>query len=272
MTDLFTIARNVSPLPRAQQTALAVLAQNGDRSASDQLVKCNMRLAIKIAGQHERKGIELEDLIATAAGAVLDAIRVFDPSKGANFPTVARQWMIARCQEVVQGNSCVSGDSRATRALFRKGPQAARELQAEGIEVNPRNIANRLNLSVSAVREAWQIVFPSATSLSTPVGDSDGSTFGDVLPSRNLNQFEALARHRKSEAIQVALANFVGTLSLRDRHIFVSRNLAEYLGNDPTPQADIAEANGISVARVCQIGKNLNVKLQSFLVESDILA
>ena len=270
MSNLFTVARNVSPLPRAQQTALAVLAQNGDRSASDQLVQCNMRLAIKIARKHQRNGIEFEDLIATAAGATLDAIRMFDPSKGANFPTVARQWMIARCQEVVQGNSCVSGDSRATRALFRKGPQTARELQAEGIEVNPRNIANRLNLSVSAVREAWQIVFPSATSLSTPVGDSDGSTFGDVLPSRNVNQFEALARTRKGEAVQVALAEFTNTLSLRDRHIFVSRNLAEFLGNDPTSGAELAEANGISKPRVSQIEKALNRKCAEFLKNKNL--
>ena len=269
--DFFSIARNVSPLPRLQQTALAVLASTGDHTASDQLVQCNMRLAIKIARKHERNGIDFEDLIATAAGAILDAIRVFDPSKGANFPTVARQWMIARCQEVVQGNSCVSGDTRATRALFRKGPQAARELQAEGIEVSPRNIANRLNLSVTAVREAWQIVFPSATSLSAPLGDSDGSTFHDVLPSKNINQFEALARHRKSEQIALAIVEFTDALSLRDRHIFVSRNLAEYMGKDPVPQADLAEANGISKPRVCQIEKSLGLKMQSFFTNHDLL-
>ena len=270
MSDFFSIARNVSPLPRAQQTALAVLAQNGDRSASDQLVQCNMRLASKIARKHQRNGIELEDLIATASGATMDAIRVFDPSKGANFPTVARQWMIARCQEVVQANASVSGDSRATRTLFRKGPQVARELQAAGIDVNPRNVADRLGLSLSAVREAWAVVFPSATSLSAPVGDSDGATFGDTLVSKNVNQFEALARTRKSEAVRVALAEFANTLTLRDRHIFAHRNLAEFLGNDPTPGAELAEANGISKPRVSQIEKALNRKCAEFLKNKNL--
>jgi RNA polymerase sigma factor (sigma-70 family) len=264
MSNLFTVARNVSPLPRTQQTALAVLAQNGDRSASDQLVQCNMRLAIKIARKHQRNGIELEDLIATAAGATLDAIRVFDSSKGANFPTVARQWMIARCQEVVQGNSCVSGDSRATRKLFRKGPQVARELQANGDLVNPSTVAASLGLPVASVREAWSIVFPSAASLSAPVGDT-GSTFGDLLPSRQIPQDEAMDRTRAGERVVSALSAFVDTLSLRDRHIFRSRNLAEYLGNDPMPQADLAEANGISKPRVCQIEKALNKKCAEFL-------
>ena len=61
------------------------------------------------------------------------------------------------------------------------------------------------------------------------------------------------------------LAEFVNTLSLRDQHIFRSRNLAEYLGNEPVGQAELAAANGISKPRVSQIEKGLNRKCAEFM-------
>jgi len=268
--DFFKLAKDNAPLPRAKQTGLAALAQAGDADARQALVLSNIRLAINVARKHQRNGIELEDLIATAAGATLDAIRVFDASKGANFPTVARQWMVARCQEVVKSRGVVSGDDRTTRELYRKIHRARRVLTAQGVDITPETIADHLKLDADKIADAWAVVFNSATSMSTPVGDSDGSTFGDLLFSREIRQDEKLDRVRKSERIARALSSFISTLSLRDRHIFESRNLAEYLGKDALSQAVLAEINGISKPRVCQIEKALNRKCAEFLANKDL--
>ena len=272
MTDFFKLAKDNAPLARAKQTDIAMLAKSGDADATQALVLCNIRLAINVARKHMRNGIELEDLIATAAGATLDAIRVFDRSSGANFPTVARQWMVARCQEVVKSRGVVSGDDRTTRELYRKIHTARRVLTAQGVDITIENIADHLKLDADKIADAWAVVFSSATSMSTPVADSDGSTFGDLLSSRELRQDVKLDRVRKSERIASVLSSFISTLSLRDRHIFESRNLAEYLGKDPLSQAVLADINGISKPRVCQISKALDRKCTEFFTNNGVAA
>ena len=262
--DFFKLAKDNAPLPRKAQTDLAGLAQAGDADARQALVLCNIRLAINVAKNHKRNGIELEDLIATAAGATLDAIRVFDRSSGANFPTVARQWMVARCQEVVKARGVVSGDDRTTRALYRKVRAASAALQSQGVDATPANVAAHLNIDTDKVSSAWSVVFGSATSMSAPSGSEGSATFGDTLSAKTIRQDEAMDRTRKGERVREALAGFINTLSLRDRHIFESRNLAEFLGNEPMSQATLATINGISKPRVCQIEKALNRKCAEF--------
>lgn len=270
--NYFDLAKSFSPIARKEQTALCLLAQQGDKSASEKLVMHNLRLAINVARKHQRNGIELEDLIATAAGAILDAIRVFDPASKANFPTVARQWMVARCQEVVKASNAASGDDRVTRALYNKMQKVTKQLRADGLDVTVANVANSLNIPEGKVLAAWPVVMGNATSLSAPCGSDDAGTFGDTLSSKTLNQFEKLARTRKSEKVAALLTEFVMTLSLRDRHIFEARNLAEYLGNEPVGQQELAIANGISKPRVSQIEKALNRKCAEFLKNNNVSA
>ena len=271
--DFFSIAKDNAPLPRKEQTALAIAAFVGDQAARETLVLTNMRLAINVARNHQRNGIDIEDLIATASAATLDAIRVFDPSKGANFPTVARQWMVARCQEVVKSRGVVSGDDDTTRNLYRKVTRARKVLEAQGIDATPTAIADYLKLDADKISAAWSAVFGTATSMSKPAkGDEKGASFGDTLASNNIPQDVKMDRTRKSERIAVVLSAFVDTLSLRDRHIFSSYNLAEYLGNDRASQEELANANGISKPRVCQISKALNRKCAEFFKNNGLAA
>ena len=106
--------------------------------------------------------------------------------------------------------------------------------------------------------------------MSAPVKSEDGTTFGDTLASKYLRQDIAMERTRKSEQIASLLSSFISTLSLRDRHIFEARNLAEYLGNEPMAQATLAQINGISKPRVCQIEKALNRKCAEFFKNNGI--
>ena len=268
--DFFKIAKDNAPLPRKVQTGLAMLAQTGDASARQTLVVCNMRMAIGVARNHLRRGIEIEDLIASAAGATLDAIRVFDPNTGANFPTVARQWMVARCQEVVKSRGVVSGDDRTTRELYRKVRRARQVLEAQGVDITMESLADYMKLDAGKIADAWAVVFGDATSLSTPCGDGESATFGDTLASGYLRQDVAMERTRKGEQVVKALAAFVDTLSLRDRHIFEARNLAEYMGNEPVGQFELGEANGISKQRVGQIERSLASKCAEFFAKRGI--
>ena len=138
--------------------------------------------------------------------------------------------------------------------------------------ITPENAAVVMNLDPVKVIAAWPVVMGSATSMSAPCGADDSATFGDTLSSKFLNQYEMLERTRTSERVVNVLAEFVNTLSLRDRHIFTARNLADYLGNDPTPQQELANANGISKPRVCQIEKALAGKCAEYFKKNHLSA
>lgn len=267
--NLFDLTRTATVLPANQQRALIPAAQAGDANAIRALVESNVRLAANVARKHKRNGLDADDLMAAACGAILDAIRKFDTSKRAKFSTVARQWMIARCQELVRANAPVSGDTRVSRALFCKIPAVQRDLAAGGMDVTRENIATRCALegyaSYDEAMQALTLMGNSAVSTSKPVGESDNAaTFGDTLVSENLNQFDKLERTRKSEKVQAVLAAFVGTLKLREIHILNVRICAELQGNEPVGQPELAWELGISKQRVGQIEKKIMQKLQNF--------
>ena len=265
--SLFKLTQNVTVLPANEQRALIPAAQAGDASAVRALVDSNVRLAANVAKKHVRAGIDIEDLMSVATAAILDAIRKFDASKRAKFSTVARQWMVARCQEVVRAHAAVAGDTRLSRALFCKLPSIKRELAANGQQVNVSNIAIALNAKESDVSDALAIVNNNTVSMSKPVhGDDSAATFGDTLTSNFPSQYKELQAKR----LRLALAQFVDALSTRDAHIVRDRILAEFLGNDKTGQQEIANELGISKQRVGQIERKLAGSLKEFLANRGV--
>ncbi|MEC9319728.1 MAG: sigma-70 family RNA polymerase sigma factor, partial [Pseudomonadota bacterium] len=262
-------------LPANTQRALIPAAQAGDADAIRALVESNVRLAANVARKHKRNGLDADDLMAVACGAILDAIRKFDTSKRAKFSTVARQWMVARCQELVRANAPVSGDTRVSRALFCKIPAIQRAVAADGLAVTVENVATRAALEGIAdydeVCEAMALMGNSAVSTSKPVGESDNAaTFGDTLVSENLNQFDRLERTRKSEKVRAVLAAFTDTLKLRDVHIMQARVCSEIFGTERVEQPVLAAELGITKQRVGQIEKKIIQKMQVFFANQGV--
>ena len=273
--NLFDLTRTANVLPANTQRALIPAAQAGDADAIRGLIESNVRLAANVARKHKRNGLDADDLMAVACGAILDAIRKFDISKRAKFSTVARQWMVARCQELVRANAPVSGDTRVSRTLFCKIPAIQRDLAAAGMKVTPENIAARAALEGYAdyddAVKALALMGNSAVSTSKPVGESDNAaTFGDTLVSKNLNQFDRLERTRKSEKVRVVLAAFAETLKLRDVHIMHARVCSEVFGTERVEQPVLAAELGITKQRVGQIEKKIMQKMQVFFANQGV--
>ena len=261
MSNLFDLARTATVLTSKQQRALVPFAQMGESSAVEALIESNVRLAINVARKNQRNGILLDDLAAIAVGSILDSIRTFDMDKGRAFSTHARQRMVADVQAHIRACSPASGDTRVKRAVFGRIFKLQRQFALDGTPMTPANVADALGCSEDKARAAMALVNPNTKSLSAPVGDENGATFGDTLVSRSVRQDEAMDRTRLAERVHVALASFCEALSLRDLHIVRTRIIAEMLGNEPVGQIEIAEENGISKQRVGQIEKKLRLDL-----------
>lgn len=253
---LFNLLATTQILSRSNQIDLVREAQkSNDNSALDALIKSNLPMAVKIAKKHVRNGIDLEDLTAEAVTGIIRAVDSFNPEKGASFTTYAAQWMRAKCQEFVQAN--VGTLRVGTRSAKKLHSGLARVRRQFGSDVDNATIARELGLDESEVADIIPLITSRAASLSAPIGD-EGSTFGDTLVSKNINQSEAFDRTSLSERVVVSLSQFVETLNDRQRAIFTGRVIADYLGNDKVPATDF----GVTKQRVGQIEKTLTAKLR----------
>ena len=256
MLNLLTsLATTAIILGKDEQIQLVREAQDtADNDARHNLVQANIRLAHKVAKKHIRKGLDFNDLLACATEGILIAIDKFDATKGASFTTYARMWMVAKCQEFVQANAgLVHCGSRTSKKLW-SGLQKARK--AIGVDATPDELAAHMGLDVEDVNACLMFMSARGTSLDAPLS-ADGGTIATVIPDNNMRQDERLERTANSEAILVAVSNFVDTLNDRQRAIFLGRVVNELVGSDK----QCATTFGVTKQRVGQIEKVLRAKL-----------
>ena len=262
MFSLFNIAATVTILSRDEQTAHALaFQQTRDQKHIDALVRSNMRMAIKIARKHYRNHLEMDDLIAEAITGIMRAAETFDPDAGASFTSYSTQWMRAAVQSFVQANTgAIRCGSRAAKALWASLARVRRE---HGMDATPEVIAQALDLDVDEVRDLLPTMTARAASIDSPVGDADGATIGDMLPSDAVDQHDMMDRTQSNESLAQALSDFAETLNDRHADILRRRVLADYFDTDKATPADF----GVTKQRVSQLDKAVTKKLQAFLVE-----
>jgi RNA polymerase sigma factor (sigma-70 family) len=260
--SLFNIAATVAILTKDEQTAHAVAFQKtGKTRHMDALVRSNIRMAIKIARKHYRRHLEMDDLVAEAVTGIMRAAETFDPNAGASFTSYSSQWMRAAVQQFVQANSGpIRCGSRAAKKLWASLARVRRE---HGMDASPEVIAEALSIDVDEVRDLLPMLNARATSINAPIGDANGATVGDMLPSEVPNQHEAMDRTESGQLLIVALSEFATTLNDRHADVLRRRVLADYLGTDKAAPSDF----GVTKQRISQIEKSVSKKLQGFLVE-----
>src|SRR3712207_5235101 len=86
-------ARQHRILSRCEEAALAVRIREGDESAWEELVGCNLRLVISIARGYMGRGLEFTDLIQEGNLGLMRAARGFDANFGTKFSTYATWWI-----------------------------------------------------------------------------------------------------------------------------------------------------------------------------------
>jgi len=246
-------------LPQDDQTLHALSFQdNQDREHLDALVKSNLPMAVKVAMKNKRNGLDLEDLTSEAVTGILRAAESFDPDCGASFTHYAKQWMRAKVQDYVQANcGTIRVGSRSAKKLFSGLNRVRRQF---GSDVSNEVIAQELGIDVEDVNEILPLITARAASLNAPIGD--GSELHEVIPSKRINQAEAMERTETSEAIAQALKEFSDNLKPNHAAIFNNRILADYHGEEKAH----AESFGVTKQRVQQIEKDLNTKLQNHFI------
>lgn len=265
LTRYLAELRNHPPISREEEHALAVrMIEEGDRDAARRLVTANLRLVVKIAMEYRRVWANVLDLIGEGNLGLLEAVSRFDPYRGVKLSTYAVYWIRAYILKYLLDNKSMVrlGTTRAQRKLWYRLNREKRELERQGLAVEPRLIAERLDVPEEEVVDMETRLAHGDLSLETPVSEErGGATFGDFLATGGESSESVVGDRELTDTIRSHLEEFAKTLDDRDVRILDERILAE----DPKTLQALADDYGLTRERVRQLEVRIVSRLKEFL-------
>jgi RNA polymerase sigma-32 factor len=265
LTRYLAQLRHHPPISREEERALAVQwVEHGDLAAARRLVLSNLRLVVKIAMEYRRAWTNTLDLIQEGNVGLMEAVQRFDPYHGVKLSSYAVYWIRAYILKYILDNmrSVRMGTTRAQRKLFFRLNKEKRELERQGYEVEPRLLAERLDVSEEDVIEMEGRLAHPDVSMDAPLRrEEGGTTFGDMLSGGGASAEEQVGSRELHGVFEKTVGHFVETLDARDRQILEQRVLAE----EPRTLADLGEEFGVSRERVRQLEARLVERLRAFM-------
>jgi len=259
--------RHHPPISREEEHALAVRwVEHGDVEAARRLVLANLRLVVKIAMEYRRAWTNLLDLIQEGNVGLVQAVQRFDPYQGVKLSSYAAYWIRAYILKYLLDNIRLVrlGTTRAQRKLFFRLNREKRELERQGFEVEPRLIAERLDVSEEDVRDMEQRLQHGDLSIDAPVRDEDGSaSFGDFIPSAGRSAEQTVADQELRRVFLEKVQEFAATLDEREQKIVRDRILAD----EPRTLQEIGDEFGVTRERVRQLEARVVARLRDYLRE-----
>ena len=276
LTRYLAELRRHPPISREEEHALAVrYVEEGDRDSVRQLVLANLRLVVKIAMEYRRIWANVLDLIGEGNVGLLEAVNRFDPYRGVKLSTYAVYWIRAYILKYLLDNKSMVrlGTSRAQRKIWYRLNRERRELERRGLAVEPKLIAERLDVAEEDVVEMQQRIEGGDVSMDAPVSNDPGaSRFGDFLSARGPSAESAVGDAELSAVVQKHVRAVAETLDERDQRILRERILAE----EPKTLQALADDYGLTRERVRQleaaIVSRLQKRLESVLVDFEYYA
>jgi len=251
-----------------QEQALARRFRDGDYQAGHQLVTANLRFAVKVSYEYRSYGIRVSDLIQEANIGLMKAVQKFDPDKGIRLISYAVWWIRAYIQNyILKSWSLVKlGTTQAQRKLFFALARTRRELEklgGEGNIVDAEEIAQKLNVKASDVREMEQRMGGRDLSLDAPIGEDGDSTHLDFVESEGASQIDEVADRQEADQTRARVRQAMLRLDPRERFIIEQR----IMGDTEMTLSELGEHFGFSRERARQLEIRAKDKLKAALTE-----
>ena len=249
-----------------EEKELAQLSRQGDEEAAARLITSNLRLVVRVAMMYNRVYSNTMDLIQEGNIGLVEAVRRFDPFKGARLPTYATWWIKAYVFKFLLDNFRIVrvGTTNERRRLLFNLRKEKEKLRLQGIEPTHQLIAEKLNVPIEDVRVIDQAIEGGDVSLdSAPPGDNF-VPLSERLSGAEERVDDQLARGELKEAFNRHLAAFAETLSDREKTILQERLIAE----EPLTLQTIAGRYGVTREAIRLNEKSLVRRIKEYMEEA----
>jgi RNA polymerase sigma-32 factor len=256
--------RRFRVLTREEEHELAVqYKEYGNVKAAYQLVTANLKLVVMIAREYQRSFKNLLDLIQEGNMGLMEAVKNFDPYRGVRFPSYAVWWIRAYMIRYIMNDwrMVKIGTTQAQRKLFFNLQREKEKIEAEGLTVGPKLLAQRLNVKEDEVVEMEQRLASRDLSVDVPIGADDDATLLHFLPDNKQSPEEEFAETQYRELLRQKMEQFA--TGLKDKELVIYRE--RLLNEEPVTLREIGEKYGISRERVRQIEERVKKKLKTYL-------
>lgn len=190
------------------------------QEAKKGLSEGNLRLVVSIAKKYRNRGLSFLDLIQEGNAGLMRAVDKFEYRRGFKFCTYATWWIRQAITRAVADQSRTIRIPVHMVETMSKMRNASRKLLQElGREPTVEEIAAATNMPVDETRRI-QSMNRYPISIDRPVGNSEDSHFGDLLPdftaeSPSVNAGQDMLRQRLNKVLK--------SLSYREREIIKLR-------------------------------------------------
>jgi len=254
-----------APISREEEQSLAVRWRDlGDLEAARTLVLANLRLVVKIAMEYRRSWTNLLDLIQEGNVGLMQAVQRFDPEQGVKLSSYAAYWIRAYMLKYLIDNIRMVrlGSTRAERKLFFRLNKEKRELERQGFEVEPKLLAERLDVTEQDVLSMEQRLAEGEVSFDAPLlGEDSDRTLGDLVSTGAASAEDEVGNRELREVFLSKVKEFAEGLEPRERQIVEQRVLAE----EPRTLQELGDEFGVTRERVRQLEARLVKRLREYL-------
>ena len=260
--------RKIPLLSPEEEKELAIkYKEAGDEQAAYKLVTANLRLVVKISLEYQRQWmLNLMDLIQEGNLGLMQAVKKFDPYRGAKISSYASFWIRAYILKFIMDNWRLVkiGTTQVQRKLFFNLQKEKNRLEKLGFNTGPAQLAAAMDTSEDKVVEMQQRLGDWESSLDQPVGDDWKETRGDRISDGSEVFDIGIADSEMQALFNQKLNEFKASFSKKELDILEKRLLSE----DPLTLQEIGDKYGITKERVRQIENRLKTKIKQHMEET----
>lgn len=212
--------RDIPLLSITEEKALLEKIAAGDKAATKKLVEHNLRLVVSIAKRYRGCGISFLDLIQEGNVGLMTAAKKYNSARGTRFSTCATWYIRQAISKALTDQSRTIRIPGHVADLLSKIKRASVEIiQKTGKEPTDEELSQILKVDTIKIRAALDMS-QALSSLDTPVGEDDDTSFGDLIPD---HQGENALDNLIQEANQNIINSVFSTLSEREAEILKLR-------------------------------------------------
>jgi RNA polymerase primary sigma factor len=237
------------PLLTAQEEVeLAQRIERGDREARERMITSNLRLVIALARRYQGAGLSLLDLIQEGVLGLIRAVDKYEWRRGFKFSTYATWWVRQGIQRALASKTREIRLPENVVDLERRVIRAERELSVRlGREPTEAEVAEAAAISTGRLEELRQVA-RAVTSLDRPVGQSEDTPLGELLPAAGAGPEEVVAVSLDEQKLREA----VNALPDLERQVVALRYGMDGDG-EPHSLREVGRMLGISPQRARRI-------------------